>query len=75
MLRLYVFFTEKMGMKILGVEWQKNSTSGQEESAEQSGKHGEKTANTIKGQPDIALRFSVNHEERIPVRSRRGVCQ
>jgi putative transposase len=52
----------KKGMKVLGVEWQNNSTSGQEESAEQSGKHGEKIANTIEGQPDIALRFSVNHE-------------
>ncbi len=35
------------GMSILGVEWQKNGTSGQEESALQEGKHGEKTANTM----------------------------
>jgi putative transposase len=43
----------KKGMKKLGVEWQ-NGTSGQEESAELSGKHGEKTASTIDGQPKIA---------------------
>jgi putative transposase len=47
----------KKGMKILGVEWQNNSTSGQEESAEQSEKHGEKTANTIDGKLDIASGF------------------
>jgi putative transposase len=47
----------KKGMKVLGIEWQNNSTSGQEESAEQSGKHREKTANTIEGQPDIASGF------------------
>jgi putative transposase len=47
----------KKGMKILGVEWHKNSTSGQEESAEQSGKHEEKTANTIDGKLDIASGF------------------
>ncbi|MBW4577552.1 MAG: transposase [Aphanothece sp. CMT-3BRIN-NPC111] len=42
------------GMNILGVEWQKNGTSGQEEAASQEGKRGEKTASTIDGQPDIA---------------------
>jgi putative transposase len=42
------------GMNLLGTEWQKNGTSGQEESASQEGKHGEKTANTIDGQLDIA---------------------
>jgi putative transposase len=47
----------KKGMKTLGVEWQNNSTSGQEESAEQSGKHGEKTANTIDRKLDIASGF------------------
>jgi putative transposase len=41
------------GMSILGVEWQKNGTSGQEESALQEGKRGEKTASIIDGQPDI----------------------
>jgi putative transposase len=45
------------GMRILGCEWQNNSTSGQEESAEQSGKHGEKTVNTIDGKLDIASGF------------------
>lgn len=60
----------KRGMKILGMEWnsgklrlggfpqkqtfQDNSTSGQEGSASKEGKHGEKTASTIDGQPDIA---------------------
>jgi putative transposase len=43
----------KKGMGILGREWQ-NSTFGQKESAEKSGKHGEKTANTIDGRLDIA---------------------
>jgi putative transposase len=43
----------KKGMGILGMEWQ-NSTFGQKESAEQSGKHGEKTTSTIDGQPEIA---------------------
>jgi ribosomal protein L37E len=56
----------KKGMKVLGIEWQNNSTQGHWESAEQSGKHGEKTANTIEGQPNIALRFSVNHELESP---------
>lgn len=42
------------GMNLLGTEWQKNGTSGQEESASEEGKHGEKTASTIEGQPDIA---------------------
>ena len=58
------------GMNLLGTEWQKNSsapfgsaqgesltvngTSGQEGSASQEGKHGEKTASTIEGKLDIA---------------------
>ncbi|MEG4286262.1 transposase [Microcoleus sp. A006_D1] len=42
------------GMNLLGTEWQKNGTSGQEESASEEGKHGEKTASTVEGQPDIA---------------------
>jgi putative transposase len=42
------------GMNLLGTEWQKNGTSGQEESASFEGKHGENTASTIEGQPDIA---------------------
>lgn len=42
------------GMNLLGTEWQKNGTSGQEESASSEGKHGEKTASTIEEQPDIA---------------------
>lgn len=44
----------KKGMKILGVEWQNNSTFGQKGSASQEGKHGEKTASAIDGQLDIA---------------------
>ncbi len=44
----------QLGMSVLGVEWQKNGTSGQEESASFEGKHGEKTASTIEGKPDIA---------------------
>ena len=43
----------KKGMKILGLEWQ-NSTSGQEGSASNEGKHGEKTTSTVDGQPDTA---------------------
>ena len=43
----------KKGMGILGMEWQ-NSTQGHWESASQEGKHGEKTASTIDGKPDIA---------------------
>jgi putative transposase len=43
-------------MGILGIEWQ-NSTFGQKGSAEQSGKHGEKTASTIDGKPEIASGF------------------
>jgi putative transposase len=43
----------KKGMKVLGIAWQ-NSTFGQKESASKDGKHGEKTANTIDGQLDIA---------------------
>jgi putative transposase len=42
----------KKGMGILGMEWQ-NSTFGQKGSASQEGKHGEKTASTIDGKPDI----------------------
>lgn len=42
------------GMNLLGTQWQKNGTSGQEESASQEGKHGEKTASTIEGKPNIA---------------------
>jgi putative transposase len=56
----------KIGMKILGIKWQNNSTSGQEESAEQSEKHGEKTTNTIDGKQDNSKRFSVNHELESP---------
>lgn len=41
------------GMNLLGTQWQKNGTSGQEESASEEGKHGEKTASTVEGQPDI----------------------
>lgn len=44
------------GMKVLGMEWN-NSTFGQKESASQEGTHGEKTVNTIDGQPDIANRL------------------
>lgn len=63
----------KKGMKMLGMEWQSgksglgvspsgglfqdNSTSGQEGSASIEEKHGEKTANTINGQLDIASGF------------------
>ena len=59
----------KRGMKELGIEWN-NSTQGHWEPAseaeslrcgsasrktfQEEGKHGEKTANTIDGQPDIA---------------------
>ena len=54
----------KKGMKVLGIEWQ-NSTFGQKESASygelsrtaQEGKHGEKTASTIDGKPDLASGF------------------
>ncbi|MCC5642170.1 transposase [Nostoc sp. CHAB 5824] len=46
----------KKGMKILGSKWQ-NSTSGQEESASQEEKHGEKIANAIDGKLDIASGF------------------
>jgi putative transposase len=47
----------KKGMKVLGIDWN-NSTFGQKESAsENEGKHGEKTANTIYGQPDLASRL------------------
>lgn len=42
------------GMNLLGTEWQKNGTSGQEGAASEEGKHGEKTASTIEGQLDIA---------------------
>ena len=47
----------KKGMKILGVEWQNNSTQGHWESASPDEKHGEKTANTIDGKLDIASGF------------------
>jgi len=47
----------KKGMKILGVEWQNNSTQGHWESASKDGKHGEKTTNTIDGKLDIASGF------------------
>jgi len=46
----------KNGMKMLGMERQ-NSTFGQKESASSEGKHGEKTASTIDGQPKIASGF------------------
>ncbi|MGL5806164.1 MAG: zinc ribbon domain-containing protein, partial [Xenococcaceae cyanobacterium] len=36
------------GLNILGVEWNKHSTSGQEESAEKSGKPGEKTTSVAR---------------------------
>ncbi len=39
---------------MLGVEWQHNGTSGQEESASLEGKHGEKTTSTMDGKPEIA---------------------
>ena len=42
----------KKGMGILGFEW--NSTSGHEGSAPKGGKHGEKTASTVDGQPETA---------------------
>ena len=44
----------KKGMKALGMEWQNNSTFGQKESGSIERKLGEKTANTIDGQLDIA---------------------
>ncbi len=44
----------KKGMEILGVEWQNNSTQGHWESGLQNRKHGEKTASTVDGKPDIA---------------------
>ena len=40
------------GLNILGVEWNKNGTSGQEESSEKSGKHGEKTTAAVDQQFD-----------------------
>ncbi len=43
------------GMNILGAEWNKhNSTSGQEGSAEQSGKHGERCTSTVDEQSKTA---------------------
>lgn len=42
------------GMKVLGKEWTSNSTQGHWESGSIEQKHGEKTANTIDGQLDIA---------------------
>jgi putative transposase len=47
----------KKGMKVLGIEWQNNGTSGQEESASKDGKLGEKTTSTMDGQPAIASRL------------------
>jgi len=47
----------KKGMKILGLEWQNNSTQGHWESASPDEKHGEKTANTIDGKLNIASGF------------------
>jgi putative transposase len=44
----------KKGMKALGMEWQNNSTFGQKESGSIERKLGEKTANTIDEQSDIA---------------------
>ncbi|MBW4622187.1 MAG: transposase [Cyanosarcina radialis HA8281-LM2] len=44
------------GMRVLGIEWN-NSTFGQKESASKEEKHGEKTATTIDGQPNIANRL------------------
>ena len=43
----------KKGIGMLGREWQ-NSTSGKKGAASQGGKHGEKTASTMDGKPDIA---------------------
>jgi putative transposase len=45
------------GMKILGVEWQNNSTQGHWESASREGKLGEKTINTIDEKSEIASRL------------------
>ncbi|QIW88513.1 transposase accessory protein [Pseudanabaena phage PA-SR01] len=45
------------GMNLLGAEWNRNGTSGQEESASEEGKHGEKTTSTIDEQSDIASGF------------------
>jgi putative transposase len=45
------------GMSVLGVEWQKNGTSGHEGSASQEGKTEEKTASTIEEQSKIASGF------------------
>jgi putative transposase len=43
------------GMNILGAEWQKNGTSGQEESAsENEGKHGERCTYTVDEQSKAA---------------------
>lgn len=47
----------RKGMNLLGAEWQKNGTSGQEGSASEEGKRGEKTASTIDEQSDIASGF------------------
>jgi putative transposase len=45
------------GMKVLGVEWQNNSTQGHWESASREGKLGEKTTNTIDEKSNIASRL------------------
>jgi putative transposase len=47
----------KQGMKLLGMEWQSNGTSGQEESASKDGKLGEKIASTMNRQLEIASEF------------------
>ncbi|MEH2371851.1 RNA-guided endonuclease InsQ/TnpB family protein [Nostoc sp.] len=46
------------GMKVLGMEWQANSTQGHWESASREEKLGEKTTNTIDEQSDIASGLS-----------------
>jgi hypothetical protein len=42
------------GLNILGVEWNKHSTSGHDGSGSFERKHGEKTTATIDGQLEIA---------------------
>lgn len=46
----------KRGMEVLGMEWQ-NSTQGHWESGSEDRKHGEKTASTIEGKPEITSGF------------------
>jgi putative transposase len=43
-------------MEVLGMEWQ-NSAQGHWESESEDRKHGEKTASTIEGKPEIASGF------------------